>query len=302
MASNPIQIPAAVNQGAAAVLAAAVLAQLLLLPLLLRESLWWALAAMPVATATPSLWALIHEAIHGSLHPDRRRNRILGRALGVLFGAPFGVLRFGHLTHHAIYALPEDQAPARHFRIPAAISVPVYYLRILGGVFLVEVAAGLAMLLPRRLLEALVRRLSSAHAARGLDLRGRAQRMLLAGPELGRLRTDAVLIAALHGVSFWLYGGHAWVLLAALAARAALVSFHDNLYHHRRPGEPRLTRNLDLPGWASAAILHANLHAVHHRRPGLPWRALPAVVPSGARADSVGFGRACLNQVLFPAR
>ena len=63
---------------------------------------------------------------------------------------------------------------------------------------------------------------------------------------------------------------------AALAARAFLISFLDNVYHYETPiGDTFYARNLALPAAFSAGLLHFNLHGVHHRNPSIPWAGLP---------------------------
>jgi fatty acid desaturase len=138
-----------------------------------------------------------------------------------------------------------------------------------------EVAAGLAMLLPKPLIERLLRWKLAGDDPAAAAVRERALGALL-GPSLAALRVDAAAILAFHGSSFWLYGAQAWLLLLALSGRALLVSVTDNSFHYGSAVDgPAYAKNLRLGTVGPAFLLHFNLHHVHHRFPNLPWRALP---------------------------
>jgi len=279
---------------------AAGLGLLLLVPLGLSSAPLWGLLLLPFVVATPTFWALIHEAIHGSLHPDHRWNHALGRALAILFGAPFDALRFGHLTHHRLYGAAAERLGSQPRPVPQALAAPFHYGRILGGVYLVEIATVVIVFLPRTFLLWIVHQALRRHPAGAMDNRERIEARLLSSEGLGRMRFDSLIILTLYGVAFALYGAHGWMLAAALAGRAALVSFMDNVYHHRPAGAPRRTLDLRLPRWASAAILHANLHAVHHRQPGLPWSELPKAKRDHSGDQEAGFVAIALEQLRNP--
>jgi fatty acid desaturase len=252
----------------------------IVLPLwLLPASPLFAWLAVPLVLVTVTHWATIHEAIHGNLHPERPRNDRLGRLLAILFGAPFEVLRFGHLSHHALNGSePErpdlfDPGSAR-----AWLTRPVYYLRLLIGLYAAELASALACLLPRRLLRPLVRRAfyEGDPAARAMS--ERAVRQLLEPGRLAATRRDAVLILLLFGGAFWLYGGHWHILALALLGRAFVVSFMDNAPHYGgETDEWSQGYDMKVPDPLGGLILNSNLHGTHHRHPNVPWRALPRV-------------------------
>ncbi|MEY6431572.1 fatty acid desaturase [Thioalkalicoccus limnaeus] len=291
-------IPVRLNLGLAGLLIGIGLGSVLLLPWLVATNPAWGLLLALFVVTTPTLWVLIHEAIHHSLHPSRRTNDAFGRVLAIAFGAPFHVLRFGHIEHHRAYVLPDTRTGASR---PRFVAVSFHYARIMGGLYLAEVATLVAVWLPRRALRWVARQAVSRYADRAGEHLERLDRTLLAPAGLARFRLDSLLILVLFGAGFWLYGADAWMLLAALLGRAVLVSFMDNIYHHRPVGVPRRTLNLRLPAWASAGILHANRHAVHHRDPGLPWIALPhAEDPSRPDFDRAFF-EAALEQLLKPS-
>lgn len=279
----------------ALLLAALGLAALLGLPLAIRNVPAWGLLLLPLALTTPTQWAAIHEAIHGGL-ASGRASRLLGRALAIIHGAPFDLLRVGHLIHHRIYAADSAPPPVPDF--PAPLRSLFFYARILGGVYLAEVASGLLMLLPRSLLNQLLRRAAAAPVLAGLEVEDWVQRQLLAPRALAEIRADVLAILALYTSAFMLYGPNGWMLLVLIATRAVLISFMDNLYHHRPEGAPRGSDNLSLPPWAAAAILNANFHGVHHRRPGLPWYALPAALTPAEAASRRPFFVVARNQLL----
>lgn len=295
-------IPVRSNLGLSLAFLAVGLSLVLMLPLALTGAPGWGVLLLPFVVATPTFWALIHEAIHGSLLPDRRWNDALGRGLAILFGAPLRILRFGHLTHHRLYGTATERLTPRPRPLPPALAIPFHYIRILGGVYLIEVATVFIAFLPRALLLWVARQALRRHPAGAMNNRERIERRLLSPQGLAQLRFDSLLILILYGAGFVLYGAHGWMLAAALAGRAALVSFMDNIYHHRPAGAPRRTLDLRLPRWASAAILHANLHAVHHRQPGLPWCELPKAKRYSQDTPEAEFVAVSLAQLRSPSR
>jgi fatty acid desaturase len=244
-------------------------------------------ALLPVLAIVPH-WAAIHEAVHGHLLPDRRANEAAGRLLAILFLAPFAALRFGHLSHHALNARaterPELYDPKSTSRLKAALA---FYPRLLGGLYLFELASGPLSLLPRRVLRPIVRRVFYEGSPEARDIPERAERRLLEPAVLRAIRVDALLVLALLALSFALYG-EAWPVLAlALLGRAFLVSLMDNAPHYGGPlADPGQGYDLRAPRLLSLLVLHTNLHGTHHRHPGLPWTALPAAhAADGGRFD-----------------
>lgn len=262
----------------AAAVAAAGLFLLLVLPLLLEaRAAAWAWLALPAVLASVPHWGLVHEAIHGHLLADRRANERAGRLLAILFLAPFDCLRFGHLSHHALNARaaerPELYDPTRTSRLAAALA---YYPRLLGGLYLFEVASGPLSFLPRAALRPIVRRAFYEGEAEAGDMAARAERVLLAPRVLRRIRRDAAAVLALLLLALWLYGPHWPVLALALIGRAFLISFLDNAPHYDGPlADPGQGYDMRAPALVQALVLNANLHGTHHRHPNLPWRALP---------------------------
>lgn len=263
----------------------------------------WPLAligTLLVGFVSPSLWAAIHEAIHGHLLAGARGNDRAGRLLAVLHGAPFDVLRYGHLTHHRTNGEPA----ARPDIVPPPPASPRiawlgFYARLLGGLYLFELAALPLAALPRRALEAVFRRHGALTGNR--EESERAARHLLDPARLRRIRTDAALIVVAWGAAFGLAGA-AWPwLLAGLAARALLVSLLDNAPHHAGPlGDRRQGHDTAVPAALAPALLNMNLHGTHHRHPNLPWRRLPdAFRADGGRLHGPLLG-AVLRQLAGP--
>lgn len=324
------------NLALVALLALTQLLQFILLPavLLPRDAAWGALL-LPLAPLSLTLWALIHECVHGSLGASARTTQRIGRGLSVLFGAPYRVLRLGHLLHHKHNRQPGEATEVYDDRHGGACSrglrgwlhaAPRYYAQVLGGLYLLEAAAGWLAWLPRRVLRRWAQRAAAPYASdtatagppdapempQAATARSPAwattplqapstprARLLdsLTMPEaLRELRLDGAVIAALWAASAGLYGRHAWMLAAALAARALLVSLHDNVYHYGTalapaPGsasQAPASRTLRLPRWMSATLLHFNYHDTHHRHPRLGWRELPrAWAAEQARRDAL---------------
>jgi fatty acid desaturase len=236
----------------------------------------WVLALAYVLATVPH-WALVHEAVHGHFHVSRAVNEAAGRVLSILFLAPFDGLRFGHLSHHALNAQaterPEFFDPRR---TPGWRAAAVYYVRLLCGLYLLEVASGPLSLLPRRLLRPVVRRVFYDGAPDAAHMADRAERILLSPPMLRRLRIDAALILLLLAAAFAVHSG-AWpLLLGALLGRAFVVSLMDNAPHYGGAlDKPDQGYDLRLPRPLAPLVLNTNLPGTHHRHPNLPWTALP---------------------------
>ncbi len=232
----------------------------------------WALL-LPVLL-TNTWWAMQHEAMHGLLPGGRRANRLYGRVNAVLFGAPFDLLRRGHLLHHAYSRTPRERSEVYEAGIDSRPGFTLgYYGRLLGGLYVMEVLAGVLLLLPRAWLMRWVARLASER-----NLVAAIADKLLQPRELANARRDVILLLVLHVGAFALYGSNAWMLALALAGRGLLVSLMDNAYHYGTPlDDTRFARDLRLPLKLSGLILHFNLHGTHHARPGMAWHTLPAL-------------------------
>lgn len=250
----------------------------LVLPLwLLPASAHWAWLLLPLTLLTVTHWATIHEAIHGSLHPERAVNDRLGRALAVLFGSPFDVVRFGHLSHHALNGKEADRPEVYDPEATSGVLYRVvFYLRLLVGLYASELLSAPASLLPRRWLRPLVRRVFYEDRPEGRRMAERAERQLLEPGRLRATRTDALLIILLLGLAAWLYGAFWPLLVVALLGRAFMVSFMDNAPHYGGEMDDwGQGYDMRVPALVGALILNSNLHGTHHRHPNVPWRLLP---------------------------
>ncbi len=273
------------------------LVELLVIPLvLLPRTTAWGWLLVPLSLTSTPLWSLLHECIHGSLVRNRAWNDGCGRALAVGYGAPFALLKAGHLLHHRFSRTPRERSEIYDPDTTSwGAQAPGYYLRLFGGLYLAEAASVLLAAAPRRLWSAVARRLDGPSTVTALLLNSVAERRLAA------FRTDAALIMVLHVAAFIAYGRFWWMLLAALAARAILVSVADNAYHYgTRLDEPLEAMNLRLPRPLETFVLAFNLHGVHHRHPGLAWHDLRAsFLADGGRFD-LGWWTAVASQVRGP--
>lgn len=271
--------------------------QLFVIPLglLPRGSAWGWLLLPIVLTGTP-LWSLLHESIHGSLLRDRSWNDRLGRTLAIAYGAPYALLKAGHLLHHRFSRTPRERTEIFDpGKTTWRAQAPGYYLRLFGGLYLVEVSSLLLVFLPKRGWAWASRRLEDPETVTSLLLDTVAARRLDA------FRLDGALIVLVHAAAFAAYGPHWWMLLAALLGRAFVVSVADNAYHYATPlDEPLDAMNLRLPRALETFILAFNLHGVHHRHPGLAWPDLRgAFLADGGRFD-LSWWNAAVRQVRGP--
>lgn len=254
--------------------------QVVVLPgwLLPEDSRWGWLLLLPLVF-TNAWWAFLHEAIHNHLFATPRWDRGLGRIHAILYGAAFDLLRQGHLLHHGYSRTPRESTEV--YGLDKASIRPhrgAYYLRLLGGLYWLEVGGSLLLFLPRPLLKRFIR-----HHAAPQNLLGALFRRLMKPGSLAAARTDSLAMVSLYTLVLFAYGPHAWMLLLALIGRALLISFMDNAYHYGTPlGNPRQAQNLKLPAWQSLLLLHFNLHGVHHQHPALPWHRLPTSQPGEA--------------------
>jgi fatty acid desaturase len=276
--------------------------QLVAVPLVLlpQAPLWAGIVLLVLGLMTPFNTAVLHEAIHGRLASNARWNDRIGRALALCSGTAFDVIRFGHLSHHRYnrHALdrPDVIEPGRS-RLRAFLE---YYAHLRGGLYLVEVLATIAMLLPRKLIDRLIGQAMAANEPAIAAIRRAARRGI--DRRIQRIRIDALLAILITTGAFYLYGAWWPLLLMAVALRGLIVSLQDNLPHYGTPpviGAP--AHNTRAPRWAALLMLNQNLHAVHHDRPDLPWHALPAALgPSGRYTDR--YVLLMLKQFLGPRR
>ncbi|MFR9773513.1 fatty acid desaturase family protein [Nocardia sp. SC052] len=274
------------------------IAQLFGLPLLIPGDPAWGWALLPLLLLTTTFWSVIHEAVHGNLHHWRSRNDRYGRVLAVLYGSPFALLKAGHLLHHRYNRTRERAEVYDPASSTWAKVAPGYYLRLFGGLYLLEVAAIMLAALPVAAVHGLARAMDGPDTVAGPLLER------LARPEVFRqFRVDAAAVVGLHGAAFAAYGPHWWMLLAALAGRGVIVSLSDNAYHYGTDlDEPLEALNLKLPAPLEVLALSFNLHGVHHLRPGLRWYELrPAFDAEGGRHD-IGWFRAVARQIRGPLR
>jgi fatty acid desaturase len=291
-------IPAAANFSLAAMHLLLSIYLFFLLPLfLLPLSPRWSLTILPVVLFSNPFWSLIHEAIHDMFHASARINRGVGRALSIFFGSPFRVLRLSHLLHHKLNRTPMEATelfdPERTSRLRAS---PGYYFYILGGLYLYEVFSPLPFFLPRKIVGKMERRYFT-----GDDLAGSLVRSLMTGESVREMRADGALILALFGLSALCYGAWWPLLLAALMARAFLISFLDNVYHYRTAvNDVFYADNLRLPRLLARMLLHFNLHGVHHRNTTVTWIRLPEVFERGSGKFAGDYFAAAVRQLRGP--
>src|SRR5919198_37020 len=132
-----------VNVWLAAVAVALSLFQLFVVPFaLLPVAAGWGWALLSLVLMTTPFWSLVHEAIHGTLFPGRAANDRTGRVLAVLYGAPFPLLKAGHLLHHRYSRTRRERSEIYDPEVTTwGRAAPGYYLRLFGGLYLLEVVS-----------------------------------------------------------------------------------------------------------------------------------------------------------------
>lgn len=301
MHSMEYRIPAIANIAAATVLLGLNALLFLVIPgQLLPRSAWWLLLLAPCVLATNSMWFLAHESFHANLHPNGKINEHLGRLLAICLGVPFHVVRFGHLQHHrfngALVDRPDLYDPKKTWPPFAWLG---YYLQLLGGFYLQEAASFLIFLLPSRYIPRAVELGLAAHDEPSARIKELAL-TTFAKPQIVRaVRRDALAAALLHGLALWLYGPWWPAFVAALAGRALLVSFANNLPHYATPNTDKAyALNVRLPRFINALLLNFYCHRVHHADPRIPWTGLP----EGMRRMDMDFETGYLRQGLAQFR
>jgi len=255
------------------------LVQFIVLPLaILQSSIWWALIAIPSSLATLPLWYLIHESFHGNLFQSKAANEIAGRTLSVFFGSPWLVVRFGHLMHHAYNRSVMDRPDRCEQGKLISTCRALFYFRLFGGLYLVELVIPLIFFLPREILPDILRRVVKSHDEDSRAILRSAIKQLTEERAVRRIRVDAMGFYALLFLSTFLYGRSAWVLAGIICIRAFIISFADNLPHYGTPVDDNLfAKDLSLPRQIRFLLLNFNIHGLHHRYPSIPWIWLPVV-------------------------
>jgi fatty acid desaturase len=262
----------------------------------------WGLLWLVAILTTQSYWALIHEAMHGHLGLTSRASFRYGRMLCWFFPSPFRALRAGHLAHHVFNRKILDRSEVYDPRQqPRWRVVAIYYMRLVIGLYLAEVALTLLVWAPRAALKALIARATRPGGQTGETLQRVLDRQLLTPAALRELRADSLVIVAILAAALGCHGPDAPALFALLLARGVIVSFSDNAFHYGTALDDRhAALNLAAAPWYARLVLHFNLHAVHHRYPALPWWELPrAFAASGARYGGAWW-RQSLRQLRGP--
>jgi fatty acid desaturase len=189
-----------------------------------------------------------------------------------MFGAPFRILRLSHLLHHKLNRMPlEGTEYYDRDKSSKAAAAPGYYFQILFGLYIIEVISPLYFLLLRRWMKRFRARYLPAQRVSGLLMQN-----WLGAESLREIRCDGALTMTWLILAFYSYGPHWPLLLAALAARALLISFLDNIYHYETPvSDVFFAKNLSLPKPLAGLLLHFNLHGIHHLNPAIRWFDLP---------------------------
>jgi fatty acid desaturase len=296
-------IDSTVNLALLALVLAAMLLQLFGLPFLLR---YWGAAALwlavPLVVLAPTHWGLIHEAIHGQLLPQRRLNESIAHLLAITFMLPFDAVRFGHLMHHRFTREPYDRPDVcddTTHRVRARLR---YYARLLGGLYVVELALPALTFLPIKHTCRVVARAIGSEGPAGTEVQRLFVKFAGDPARRSRIRRDWLLSLALHAGVFYLYGSWWPALAMTMYLRGVWLSLADNLPHYDVSlDEPERARNFRAPRICRGILMNHHLHQLHHRHPTLPWTALPTLAREIAASSTptggdTAYFRAALRQ------
>jgi fatty acid desaturase len=232
-----------------------------------RSALAFLFMAVLYAFCSLLSWLLIHECIHGKLFQSFGGNLFLGRTIAILFGCPFSILRAGHLLHHAHNRMSLDSCRFVSGHLGALVYRLSYYISILGGLHVVQ------LLLPWAVSSPFIAKVLSERRPKGST-----EKMFLNSVlrRIWQIRVDTMLCGSYMALAISVNSDSLLPLGALMCIKAALISYHDNIYHHGLPADDRQAgHNVPLPDLVAQCLLNSNYHRVHHAFPAAPWRSLP---------------------------
>ena len=266
---------------------------LYLWPTLIRPTAdYSALYLVPLLVFVQPSWSLIHEAVHRNLYSKRWLNDAAGRLLHtVRFAAPFDPNARGHILHHR-YNEPSGYSSKLASRGTLSLSQQIrVYLALVVKPYTLIFLTTFLLLIPPTIAKAVLKAKRHREVIRYLE-----ERKLLA-----RARLDALLVIAVWGSAFYLYGADWWILAAALVIQLALLSFLDGMYHYQaRPWRWEQGYNLKINPISQRLMLNFNLHGIHHSHLTLKWHELPAMFEAERKHYDGNYLAAALRQLQGP--
>jgi fatty acid desaturase len=284
------------------VVAASILLEFTVWPYLLTRfgaAILW--LALPLVLLAPTHWGLIHEAIHGQLHRSRRVNELLGRSLSIAYWLPFDAVRFGHLMHHRFTREPYDRPDVHDVATHRIAARLTYYMRLLGGLYIAELAIPLLAFIPPAFAARIVARNIGAEGPSGNDVQRLFVGFSTNADRRRRIRRDWLVSVGVHLLALHLYGKWWPALVTTMYLRGVWLSLADNLPHYDVSiDEPQRARNFRVPAIWRPILMNHHLHQLHHRYPTLPWTALPALSSerNSAQASSLDSGASYFGAAL----
>jgi len=216
------------------------------------------------------VFTMLHEFCHRNAHADSRLNYLIGWITSTIFGTAPTLLQVQHWGHHRRNRTESERGEYIHEDEIAWVKRTLYYVSILGGIWLgCLVFPLLAPLLPYSLSKWLMRdRRFNTFAAGFADFNAR---------EWGRMRLEGLVCLLVWGGLLG-YGPWHWqTLITAYAAFAFSWSSLQWVYHLHTPIHVvEGAYNLRLPMPVRILFLNFNYNLTHHRQPSLPWQELRA--------------------------
>lgn len=233
----------------------------------------WPVRAVAVALfclLMQGVFTLMHEGFHRNLHPDKRVNDLLCQAGATLFGTSATLHRVHHWGHHLRNRDVSEQGEFIHPGESPAKKVVLYYVAILGGLWVAGlVFSVLVLFIPYRVgtLLTRTRKFNTYAAAFGMFKPADWRQMRV--ETLGALAVWAAVLWATH----WSFA----TLALCYGAFAFTWSSLQWVYHINTPlDNVEGAYNLRLPTPVRWLFLNFNYNLTHHRDPHRPWQELYA--------------------------
>ena len=214
------------------------------------------------------VFTLMHEGFHRNAHGDRRINDLMCWAGATIFGTSATLHRVHHWGHHLRNRDISEQAEFIHPDESPTKKIILYYVAILGGLWLGGLIFSLLVLfIPYRTAARLARTRKFNTYAAAFDM--------FKPQDWTQMRLETLGMIAVWVPVLWFGGWSLPTLAICYGAFAFTWSSLQWVYHLRTPVDNvEGAYNLRLPTPARWLFLNFNYNLTHHREPHRPWQEL----------------------------